>query len=141
MAYVDSSPLKQIGFSKIFASIYRPNERKLFVSAQPNRSLSIHRSPRARQILVARRWFDDTIELVNTEVEFDDDSLNELARNHLNMISDIEANLKLFLTTRWQHAKKLTLPAIFDFDERDEVSPPMAFARTPACSFLRRTSS
>jgi hypothetical protein len=100
----------------------------------------MHRSPRARQILVARRWFDDTIELVNTEVEFDDDSLTELKRNHLNMITDIEANLKLFLTTRWQHAKKVTLPAIFDFDERDEVSQPMAFART-SCSFLRRTSS
>ena len=64
-------------------------------------------------------------------MEFDDDSLNELKRNHLNMITDIDANLKLFLTTRWQHAKKFTLPAIFDFDERDEVSQPMPVARAP----------
>jgi hypothetical protein len=32
LAYLDSSSNKQIGFSKIFSSIYRPNEKKLFVS-------------------------------------------------------------------------------------------------------------
>jgi hypothetical protein len=74
------------------------------------------------KIVVARRWFDDTIELVNTEVEFDDSSLQEFQRNHLQMVHDIEANLKLFINTRWQHAKKFTLPFIFDFDERQEVA-------------------
>jgi hypothetical protein len=32
MAYLDSSPIKQIGFTKIFSSIYHNNEKKLFVS-------------------------------------------------------------------------------------------------------------
>jgi hypothetical protein len=64
---------------------------------------------------------DDTIELVNTEIEFDENSLNEFKRNHFNILADIEANLKLFLTTRWQNAKKFTLPTIFNFDERHEV--------------------
>ncbi|CAF4443126.1 unnamed protein product, partial [Adineta steineri] len=84
MAYLDSSSTKQIGFSKIFSSIYQPTDKKLF-------------------IIVIRRWFDDTIELVNTEVEFDKNSLVEFKRNNLNIIADIEANLKLFLTTRWQN--------------------------------------
>jgi len=64
---------------------------------------------------------DDTIELVNTEIEFDENSLNEFKRNNLNIVADIEANLKLFLTNRWQNAKKFTLPTIFNFDERNEV--------------------
>ncbi len=64
---------------------------------------------------------DDTIELVNTEIEFDENSLNEFKRNHFNILADIEANLKLFLTTRWQNAKKFTLPTIFNFDEIHEV--------------------
>jgi hypothetical protein len=38
------------------------------------------------------------------------------------MVADIEANLKLFLTNRWQNTKKFTLPTIFNFDERDEVN-------------------
>ncbi|CAF3927091.1 unnamed protein product, partial [Rotaria sp. Silwood1] len=93
---------KQISFSQIFSSIYHPNDKKLV-------------------IVVIRRWFDDSIELVNTEVEFDGNSLNEFKRNNLNMVADIEANLKLYLTIRWQNAKKFTLPTIFDFDERNEV--------------------
>ncbi|CAF1321831.1 unnamed protein product [Adineta steineri] len=101
MAYLDFSSTKQIGFSKIFSSIYQPTDKKLF-------------------IIVIRRWFDDTIELVNTEVEFDKNSLVEFKRNNLNIIADIEANLKLFLTTRWQNPKKFTLPTIFNFDEIDE---------------------
>ncbi|CAF3546263.1 unnamed protein product [Rotaria sordida] len=101
MAYLDSSSTKQISFSQIFSSIYHPNDKKLV-------------------IVVIRRWFDDTIELVNTEVEFDENSLNELKRNNINIVADIEANLKLYLTIRWQNAKKFTLPTIFDFDERDE---------------------
>ena len=59
--------------------------------------------------------------MVNTEVEFDENSLNEFKRNHINILADIEANLKLFLTTRWQNVKKFTLPTIFYFDERNEV--------------------
>lgn len=74
------------------------------------------------KIVVARRWYDESIELVNTEVEFDEKSLQELKRNHVQMIADIEANLKLFLNTRWQNAKKHTLPMILSFDERNEVS-------------------
>ncbi|CAF4540229.1 unnamed protein product [Rotaria sp. Silwood1] len=101
MAYLDSSSTKQISFSQIFSSIYHPNDKKLV-------------------IVVIRRWFDDSIELVNTEVEFDGNSLNEFKRNNLNMVADIEANLKLYLTIRWQNAKKFTLPTIFDFDERNE---------------------
>jgi hypothetical protein len=54
-------------------------------------------------------------------VEFDENSLHEFKRNNLNIVADIEANLKLFLTTRWQNAKKFTLPTIFNFDERNEV--------------------
>lgn len=73
------------------------------------------------QIIVIRRWFDDTMELVNTEVEFDADSLSELKRNNFNLVADIEANLKLFLTTRWHNAKKHTLPPIFNLDEANEV--------------------
>ncbi|UJR27849.1 hypothetical protein I4U23_009114 [Adineta vaga] len=101
MAYLDTSSTKQIGFSKILTSIYQPNDKKLF-------------------IIVIRRWFDDTIELVNTEIEFDSDSLNELKRNNFNIVADIEANLKLFLTTRWLNTKKHTLPVIFNLDERNE---------------------
>jgi len=58
---------------------------------------------------------------VNTEVEFDENSLNEFKRNNFNIIADIEANLKLFLTNRWQNTKKFSLPTIFNFDERNEV--------------------
>lgn len=64
---------------------------------------------------------DDTVELVNTEIEFDDKSLNEYKRNNLNIIAEIEANLKLFLTIRWQNVKKFRLPTIFDFDLLHEV--------------------
>lgn len=73
------------------------------------------------KVVLVRRWFDDTMEIVNTEIEFDKDSLNELKRNNLNIVADIEANLKLYLTMRWQNAKKFRLPPIFDFDERNEV--------------------
>ena len=71
---------------------------------------------------MARRWYDESIEVVNTEVEFDEKSLQDLRRNHVQMIADIEANLKLFLNTRWQNAKKHTLPMILTFDDRNEVS-------------------
>ncbi|CAF4365391.1 unnamed protein product, partial [Rotaria sp. Silwood2] len=74
MAYLDSSPTKQISFSRIFSSIYHPNDKKLV-------------------IVVIRRWFDHSIELVNSEVEFDENSLNEFKRNNLNIVADIEANL------------------------------------------------
>ena len=70
-----------------------------------------------------RRWFDDTIELVNTEVEFDEKSLTEFKRTNSKMAADIQANLKLFLNNRWQNAKKFTLPPILNFDERVEVKP------------------
>ena len=36
MAYLDTSSTKQIGFSKILSSIYRPDEKKLFVSCSFN---------------------------------------------------------------------------------------------------------
>ncbi|CAF1584249.1 unnamed protein product [Adineta ricciae] len=101
MAYLDTSPNKQIAFSKIFSSIYRADEKKLF-------------------IIAVRRWLDDIIELVNTEIEFDSKSLSELKRNHFNIAADIEANLKLFLTTRWQNAKKHSLPPIFNLDQQNE---------------------
>ncbi|CAF5086480.1 unnamed protein product, partial [Rotaria magnacalcarata] len=101
MAYLDSSATKQISFSKIFSPIYPPNDKRLL-------------------IVVIRRWFDDTVELVNTEIEFDGKSLNEFKRNNFNMAADIEANLKLYLTIRWQNIKKFTLPTIFDFDDRNE---------------------
>ncbi|CAF4709932.1 unnamed protein product [Rotaria socialis] len=101
MAYLDSSATQQISFSKIFSPIYPPNDKRLL-------------------IVVIRRWFDDTVELVNTEIEFDGKSLNEFKRNNFNMAADIEANLKLYLTIRWQNIKKFTLPTIFDFDDRNE---------------------
>jgi len=120
MAYLDSSPTKQVAFSKIFSSIYQPNDKKLFVSLSRKKNqtnLSFY-----KKIIVIRRWFDDTIELVNTQVEFDETSLNEFQRNNFNILADIEANLKLFVTTRWQNAKKFTLPTIFNLDERNEVN-------------------
>lgn len=58
---------------------------------------------------------------MNTEVEFDEKSLNEFKRMNHKMTADIEANLKLFLTNRWQNARKSPLPTILDFDERSEV--------------------
>ena len=73
------------------------------------------------KIIAVRRWLDDIIELVNTEIEFDSKSLSELKRNHFNIAADIEANLKLFLTTRWQNAKKHSLPPIFNLDQQNEV--------------------
>ncbi len=70
-----------------------------------------------KKILVARRWFDDRIEIQNTNIEFDEKSLREFQRNQIH----IEDNLKLFLNTHWQQTKKYTLPMILNFDERNEV--------------------
>jgi hypothetical protein len=70
------------------------------------------------KILVARRWLNDRIEIQNTNIEFDDKSLREFQRNQIH----IEENLKLFLNTHWQQAKKYTLPTILNFDQRNEVN-------------------
>lgn len=79
--------------------------------------LDLHR---CLKIIVARRWLDNTIETVNTEVEFDENSIQEFKRNQLSIIADIQANLKLYLNTRWQSPKKNPLPNIFNFDQRQE---------------------
>jgi hypothetical protein len=95
MAYLD---LNQVGFNKILSEYYYNDEKKLLV-------------------IVVRRWFDDKIEIQNTNIEFDEKSLREFQRNQ----NDIEENFQFFLTNHWQNAKKYTLPIIFDLDERYEV--------------------
>ncbi|CAF3701786.1 unnamed protein product [Rotaria sordida] len=97
MAYLDSSSVQQVQFHEIVSSYYHTNEKKLL-------------------ILVARRLFSDTIEIQNTNIEFDEKSLNEIQRN----IIHIEENLKLFINNRWQFTKKYKLPIIINFDERKQ---------------------
>ena len=80
------------------------------------------------QILVARRWYDDTIEFVNSEVEFDEYSIEKFQQNQIQLMADIDANLKLFLNSRWQNAKKVRLPTVFNFDERVQVRWKLLFS-------------
>ena len=70
------------------------------------------------KILVARRWFQDSIEIQNTNIEFDKQSLIEIERD---MIS-IKENFKLFINNRWPHSKKYKQPVLFDLDERKHVN-------------------
>jgi len=121
LAYLDISATKQKAFQKVFSSIYHLDEKKLFVKNFYQSKISVDRFDFSVQIIVIRRWFDDTVEFVNTEIEFDDKSLHEFKRNHQKFLIDIEANVKFFLTNRWQNAKKFTLPTIFNFDDRNEV--------------------
>lgn len=51
------------------------------------------------------------------------------------MTADIEANLKLFLTNRWQNARKYPLPTIVDYDERLEVRNRQLLFPTISLSF------
>jgi hypothetical protein len=113
MAYLDSN---QIGFNKILSEYYHHNEKKLLVS-NTNYNMKNFLWVIFEKILVVRRWFDDRIEIQNTNIEFDEKSLQEFQRNQ----NDIEENFKFFLTNHWQNAKKYTLPIIFDLDERYEV--------------------
>ncbi len=71
-----------------------------------------------QKILVIRRWSDTTIEIQNTNIEFDEKTLMEFQRN----VIHIEENLKLFIDHPWHHAKKLTLPKLINFDQRNEVN-------------------
>jgi len=72
------------------------------------------------KILVARRWFDDKIEIQNTNIELNEKSLNEIF---------IEENFKLFFNNiHWQNTKKYILPNIFNFDERNEVKTFFCFS-------------
>jgi hypothetical protein len=75
------------------------------------------------KILAAHRWSDTAIEIENTNIEFDEKTLNEFQRN----INDIEENLKLFINNPWHHAKKYTLPRIIDFDQSNQVNRIITF--------------
>ncbi|CAF4314234.1 unnamed protein product, partial [Rotaria socialis] len=95
IAYLDSSSTQQAAFQEIVSPYYQKHEKKLV-------------------ILAARRWLQDSIEIQNTNIEFDKQSLIEIERD---MIS-IKENFKLFVSNRWPQSKKYKLPVLFDFDDR-----------------------
>ncbi|CAF0956307.1 unnamed protein product [Adineta steineri] len=92
IAYIDSSSTKQVEFNRILSSYYQTNEKKLL-------------------ILAVRRWSDDTVEIQNLKIEFNEKSFNEFNTENI---------LKLLIDNRWQNTKKYTLPSILNFDQRNE---------------------
>ncbi|CAF1602995.1 unnamed protein product, partial [Rotaria sp. Silwood1] len=97
IAYLDISSTQQVKFQDILSSYYHMNEKKLI-------------------ILVIRQSFSNIIEIQNTNIEFDEKSLNEIQRNMIH----IEENLKLFINNHWQHAQKYKLPELIKFDKRKQ---------------------
>ncbi|CAF1360475.1 unnamed protein product [Adineta steineri] len=92
IAYLDLSSTKQVEFNRILSSYYQTNEKKLLIFA-------------------VRRWSDDTIEIQNLKIEFNEKSFNEFNTENI---------LKLLIDNRWQNTKKYTLPSIINFDQRNE---------------------
>lgn len=120
IAYLDSSSAQQTNFHDIVSNFYKKNEQKLLVSRKNLFQLKERHDflNLYSKILVARRSFQDSIEILNTDIEFDKKSLNEIERN----LNAIKENLQLFISSRWQYAKKYKLPQLIDFDQRHQVN-------------------
>ncbi|CAF0739988.1 unnamed protein product, partial [Didymodactylos carnosus] len=79
-----------------------------------------HISNEKLTIFVIRRWFDNTIEIVNTNILFDHTTLTKLQKNN-KILLDIETNLKLYLNDKWNNVRKSILPSIYDIAKNENI--------------------